>query len=156
VNIPAPIQNVIEKTKALEAEIKTVGKDSMKELFVEFFKQFPDVKALRWTQYTPHFNDGEPCVFNVNVDDIEVQLNEGVLIAKAGSKHWVEKDEVADGEEFVGTWGLYSQPEIADSVGKIGGVFGTIESAMDAVFGDGVQVTVSSNGEIDVEDYDHD
>ena len=86
--IPAPIQNVIEKTKALEEEIKTVGKDSMKELFVEFFKQFPDVKALRWTQYTPQFNDGEPCVFNVN--DIEVQLNEGVLIAKARTKSWVK------------------------------------------------------------------
>lgn len=24
----------------------------------------PDVKAIHWTQYTPYFNDGEPCVFN--------------------------------------------------------------------------------------------
>ncbi len=25
----------------------------------------PDVKALRWTQYTPYFNDGEPCEFGL-------------------------------------------------------------------------------------------
>lgn len=26
---------------------------------------FPEVEALRWYQYTPYFNDGDPCVFSV-------------------------------------------------------------------------------------------
>lgn len=25
----------------------------------------PTIKAIGWSQYTPYFNDGEPCVFNV-------------------------------------------------------------------------------------------
>jgi hypothetical protein len=24
------------------------------------------VESVRWTQYTPYFNDGEPCVFGAN------------------------------------------------------------------------------------------
>lgn len=27
---------------------------------------FPEVVAVRWTQYTPYFNDGEACTFDVN------------------------------------------------------------------------------------------
>ena len=26
----------------------------------------PEIAALRWRQYTPYFNDGEPCTFSVN------------------------------------------------------------------------------------------
>jgi hypothetical protein len=26
----------------------------------------PSIHGLRWTQYTPHFNDGDACIFSVN------------------------------------------------------------------------------------------
>ena len=33
----------------------------------------PEVLSLRWEQFTPHFNDGEECVFRVH--EIQVKLN---------------------------------------------------------------------------------
>jgi hypothetical protein len=40
------------------------------EVFIQmadkFFELFPDAQAFVWTQYTPYFNDGDPCVFDVN------------------------------------------------------------------------------------------
>lgn len=35
-----------------------------KATFVQFFKENPKIVCVTWTQYTPYFNDGEPCVFS--------------------------------------------------------------------------------------------
>lgn len=35
-------------------------------IFQEFFTKYPFVTAAGWTQYTPSFNDGEPCTFSIN------------------------------------------------------------------------------------------
>lgn len=37
-----------------------------KEAVKEFFAQVPEVQAVCWEQYTPYFNDGDPCVFSLN------------------------------------------------------------------------------------------
>jgi len=46
-------------------------------VFPDFFKAHPEIKVIYWTQYTPYFNDGEPCVFSVGEvcisDDVEVE-----------------------------------------------------------------------------------
>jgi len=53
--------------QAAEAELKIA--------FLEIFKKFPDLKTFAWTQYTPYFNDGEPCYFSVNTYSIEINGN---------------------------------------------------------------------------------
>lgn len=44
--------------------------DEAQELFKEavkdIFTKVPGLTAIRWNQYTPYFNDGEPCEFRVN------------------------------------------------------------------------------------------
>lgn len=32
----------------------------------EFLEDNPEVKGVSWTQYTPYFNDGDACIFDVN------------------------------------------------------------------------------------------
>ncbi len=58
------------------------GKPTVEALFAPLFR-YPGIKAASWTQYTPYFNDGEPCEFNVYAD----------LRLYAG-------DELGDGEEY--------------------------------------------------------
>lgn len=41
-------------------------KDAILRAFREFFETNPDIVALRWHQYTPYFNDGDACVFEVD------------------------------------------------------------------------------------------
>jgi hypothetical protein len=55
----------------------------LNESFIEFFTKNPEFKSVFWTQYTPHFMDGDECVFSVNdvyvklVDDEEAEEDEG-------------------------------------------------------------------------------
>jgi hypothetical protein len=157
ITIPSPIQRVLDKTRELQKEIKEVGQGSIKEMFEAIFKQAPAVLAVKWTQYTPHFNDGEPCVFNVN--EPEVQFAEGTFLAKAHEegRSYPEQDEYADGEEFYDKWTFrVQQKTVADLINEVYTVFQEIDQVMQAVFGDGVQVTVTRDGDVEIDEYDHD
>ncbi len=44
-----------ELSKKLQAHAKTM----LKPVFKEFFDSTPEIEAITWTQYTPHFNDGD-------------------------------------------------------------------------------------------------
>lgn len=51
----------VEETRA---QVKAKARDAIASLFKAFFAQYPTVTAIGWTQYTPYFNDGEPCEFS--------------------------------------------------------------------------------------------
>src|SRR5689334_1109830 len=52
--------------EAYEEKIKNEGQAALKAEFAGFFEKNPKVEAIRWTQYTPHFNDGDPCTFSLH------------------------------------------------------------------------------------------
>lgn len=61
----------------------------IEELYPYFQKAFADgVKAATWHQYTPYFNDGEPCEFSVY--DLCVTNNQEV------ADYWLEGDFYED------------------------------------------------------------
>lgn len=60
------IDNINTKRSEYEAALAQLGKDVAKEIAAELAPMVPPGYALRWTQYTPHFNDGSPCTFGVN------------------------------------------------------------------------------------------
>lgn len=65
--IECPEYNVlVEGMEVARAKVREVGKAAVGALFKAFFAQYPEVTAVGWTQYTPHFNDGDPCVFRVH------------------------------------------------------------------------------------------
>lgn len=154
--IPSPIQRVLDKTRELQQEIKEVGQVSIKEMFTAIFEQAPAVTAVRWTQYTPHFNDGEPCVFGVH--EPEVQFVEGTFLSKKHERgSYPEEDEYANGDDYYDLWTFrVQQKAVTDTVNEAYAVFQEIDQVMQAVFGDGVRVTVTRDGDIEVEEYDHD
>lgn len=97
----------VDKFVELEAHVEKLGKDIeafklkysqksqkyFKKLFNLFWKNHPTIKAVVWVQYTPYFNDGEPCVF---------QVHDMQPLTSVGFKRW--KDEGSRGwraEEFI-------------------------------------------------------
>lgn len=50
---------------ALKIQLMNEFEGEIKSIFTEVFDAYPDIEKIGWTQYTPYFNDGEPCVFNV-------------------------------------------------------------------------------------------
>ena len=59
------IKTITDKINKLEQQLQSFVKLELQPLFDAFFEQHKCIKAITWTQYTPYFNDGEPCEFNV-------------------------------------------------------------------------------------------
>lgn len=122
---------------------------------VDAFLNIPGVYAARWRQYTPYFNDGDPCEFSV--DDICVKLTP-----------LDEDDEGGDYEDgFFASWSLKwnnDNDEISnmseDSLQALNKVFErwvnlNIDEVARRNFGDHAVVTATLEG-FNVEFYDHD
>lgn len=123
---------------------------------VDAFLNIPGVYAARWRQYTPYFNDGDPCEFLV--DDICVRL----------TPLDDEDDERGDYEDgFFASWSFKwnnDNDEISDmsedSLQALNKAFEQWENLnIDEVarrnFGDHAVVTATLEG-FNVEFYDHD
>ena|ERR1700761_976928 len=135
------LKDLKSKMDAAKAELAEKGKDAVKVAFKEFFDAHPEVLALRWKQYTPYFNDGEPCEFSVGSWSIKTHTTEG------------SEDEY--GEE--GFAGEYDRAIVSEAMRKeVQELFNLAgDETMEIAFGDHADVTATRNG-FDVEEYEHD
>lgn len=109
-------KKVTEMNEALE-RVKKKYQEEAQGLFSEltdgFFRAYPEVKIIFWTQYTPHWNDGEECVFRVNeiyysldrnfdsksFGDAESKASEWDLVDDDEDENYYDEAEY-DGEQF--------------------------------------------------------
>ena len=153
----------------LQRKFQTQAQALFKDITKEFFEKNPGITGVVWTQYTPYFNDGDTCEFRVN-DATFTNAPVGELC----DVRWGEYDGDVEGVwacENIG-YVLNSDrdyyKETKDMILASGGVdvascvlfnkaigSSEMESVMQAMFGDHVQVTATRDG-FDVNDYDHD
>lgn len=147
-----------ERIYAMEQEIRDLiheeANTHIKKAFTELFNNHPVIEAIRWTQYTPYFNDGDACYFSVY--DLTVKFKD---------LDGPDNEDYIDG--FYDSWSLeyYSDKgrfvltdkmrEGMDSVREIEGALHSMSDALEISFGDHAMITVTRSG-IDVEEYDHD
>lgn len=110
-------------------------------IFKDFFEEHPEARAARWNQYTPGFNDGDPCTFRVN--DLEIQTKE---------PSQEDQDEDFDEDSFEGSYKL--KGKLKGDVEEIESAMHSNEDVLETVYGDNVQVTFTRDGKFKVEDYD--
>lgn len=61
----------------LKKRNKNIGKEVFKDSCKSLFEQNPEIKSFEWRQYTPGWNDGDPCTFRGYSNDPYVNgLNE--------------------------------------------------------------------------------
>lgn len=162
-------QELIEKHKQIRAEVRKQGEEALHEMFAEFFLNFPEVKAIRWEQYTPYFNDGDPCHFSVC--DPRIYLSdEPIDDDDRWDSNWKDlytlRDEDAEEVELESKWGhKYKQKPftplglgLEDLSNKMCSQEG--EEIFEHVFGDHVLVTVKAEHVIrtifDTAEFEHD
>ncbi len=134
----------------IEKEMKKQGKQEIKKAFADLFAKYPELKAVFWAQYTPHFMDGDECVFSVN--------NMNLLLEDEDTKK-LTKDELT---EFClqsyhnGDTEISALPagSLKDELKTIEKTFQGLEDLMRIAYGDHVFVCVSSSG-IQLEEYEH-
>lgn len=132
---------IAEYKKAEEAlskareEAMAPARKALLEDFKAAFERAPEVLAYRWTQYTPYFNDGEPCEFRVN--DLEW----------SGKVEGEEGDEEDEDEE----WNWRDAPGNPPDPCAIG------DDLLEGVFGDHTEVIVRRGAtDFEVNEYSHD
>lgn len=62
------LEELKNKKLELESEILKEAKNTFKKESAFLFKDHPSLKSFSWTQYTPHFNDGDSCIFEANIE----------------------------------------------------------------------------------------
>lgn len=137
-------------------ELAANASEMLQHFFSEFWAAAPEIAAIEWTQYTPYFNDGDPCVFGMSMDTW------GSFYTTDG---WANRDEEDDWPEGdwrpAGGWvdGKRVLPD--DRTGELTEVISdfcenaqTMEDVFEVAFGDGVKITATRNG-FEIEDYSH-
>lgn len=177
-----------ELVTALEASRKALrdhGRSALAEAFWEFFGTYPEAERIVWTQYTPHFNDGEACVFSVNdwechgdgeafgvkpsmpdEDDRQYGYGEYGVIAA------LQAVEANDSNRSSRRWYQQNRPELAAAKAplraltdreaalirdfeRLQGQYKTLGEVARDTIGDHALVVVTRKG-IEIEEYDHD
>lgn len=127
----------------------------------------PTIVEFGWRQYTPYFNDGEPCEFGVNgtwvrttadedTDEDELEMwghrSLGKVITEWGDVDPATKRRVVVSETYEGPdRARYDRCKALE--GAVEG--GAFEHVLLDAFGDHANITVRRDG-IQVEFYDHD
>lgn len=65
-SVKTMIAELVKARKAYNRKLKELGKDTAQEVAKFLAPLIPTGYTLQWTQFTPYFNDGEPCEFGVN------------------------------------------------------------------------------------------
>jgi hypothetical protein len=133
------VESKAAMNKAFE-EAKGVAKAAMSEACAEVFAENPDLLAFRWAQYTPYFNDGDPCTFGTH--DVYFKFSD-------------TPDEAGDyGDGFVDIWRDEKREPLRKRVNSIMSTVG--DDLLQELFEDHSQVTVHRDGRIEREEYSHD
>jgi hypothetical protein len=134
-NLSEMVSDYVKKVNDMKKELSLKFEGELSEIFSKVFEEYPNIRMIKWTQYTPYVNDGDPCEFSV--DGMEVYDEEC-------------KDD--DGEGVSVNWGdgAKKYPEIA----KINNLFSISTEILLMAFGDHCQITVDKNG-VTVDEYEH-
>jgi len=178
--IKAELVAIEEKKKAMLAEIQK----EFPTMFIDLFRQAPNLKSYSWKQYTPYFNDGDSCEFSAHVEDgyingydseyEDAPEGETTSIQVYNYKKLETEEDVRINKEVaekagytwyastqIGQEGLCYNPDYdelaAEAVKQIREVLTVIpEEFLRDLFGDHCIVTLYADGKVEVEDYDHD
>lgn len=142
------IKEANDKLEAAKQAFKEESKTLFRDACTELFEENPKLEYFSWTQYTQYFNDGDQTTFSANTDypDINGESSSKVEYSKWTAKYRAERGET------------YEKHELADIFNEVKKFLGSFRYKFyEAAFGDHVKVTVSRDGNVEIEDYtDHD
>lgn len=150
----AVIEKIVTDFDIVQKEFQGKAQTALKSAFKEFFDGNPRVSQIYWTQYTPHFNDGDECTFSVH----EMYGIIGSLTKKGDEDEYID-----DREDTFDSGGKYGDEEFnstyANEIANFKNFTRLINRLPDAIFeatfGNHVEVKATRDG-FDVEEYNHD
>lgn len=123
------LQKLSASIQKARDQVRKAGGEAFYEEFKPLFEKYPEVETVSWTQYTPYFNDGDTCEFGVH----EINVN---------------------GED---SWSLeYHKNPLHIAAKEFEKIHRSVDSDLFlAAFGDHVEIIISRDGKVAVDEYDH-
>ncbi len=148
--------------RELEQMMAAEGQNIVHELLDEFVKSTKGVESVRWKQYTPFFDDGNPCTFSIH--EVSVKLTEDYYFDVTGrSMDKAEEDDVFLNSWNVSRYDSFTGSLVSNNNGKalifalknLEKKLNDEEMLLEKTFGDHASVTYY-RGDFFLEDCNHD
>jgi hypothetical protein len=150
-----------KEEKALGAKKREVVSELLTSL-KNIIRSCEMVDSVRWNQYTPYFNDGEPCYFSVS--NLEYKFSDKFSVGaidKEGSDvedeyvyEWHLKEFFNKNKDILNYEALDQAQKACDEMGNIHSHLMSLEDALREEFGDHSQITLSKTG-VEINHYEH-
>jgi hypothetical protein len=108
------INTLINARSAYDKQLKELGKEAGKGISEALGEVLPTGFFMQWAQYTPYFNDGEPCEFRSGEPVV------GILPLEGTEEGWFEELEDGYGRnDVVSFWNVdnYGRDRIVPGLG---------------------------------------
>lgn len=170
------IKNLNDAHDAYKNQLNSIGKEAREAVAEYLAPLVPPGYILKWDQYTPYFNDGEPCTFSVN-EPVLVGVNdeprdEGWELGRV-LKQWGKPDKnvsyetrdysggfgsnkmktvtyVEQGFPTIDGWSVEKIQELAVAWGKLP------DDLLLRSFGDHCTINIKSDGTFENDECSHD
>ncbi len=145
----------IKEFKYIQSEHKRMMSENAKNVFSDIsksiFEKNPGLESFAWSQYTPYFNDGETCRFSVNRDYYTINGSEETV------DDWTLNNEKYSQQIDLSDYGFETLDQLRAAYNDINELMSIFEDEdLEEMFGDHVEIVVKRDGNILIEDYDHD
>jgi hypothetical protein len=141
----------------LKSTYRSRGQEIFKLAFKEFFEANPEINVVGWKQYTPYFNDGDPCKFRTTASYAFVSnakdynnISYGEYEGEEEESVWIDYDNYGNhNEELI-------PKSVIENAEALRGLLSKVDDDVFlGMFGDHVQVFATREG-FDVQEYIHD
>lgn len=155
------LNNLARRRDKFNKELQEEGIKAIREIMKDFFKQFPEVKELRWEQFIPYFNDGDVCEFQLYDLIFFGYSNDFDPKDDESYDEWEYYESFWNGKEAYNWLRPESGPDprlkqVHDAIRDIQNILYEFEDVLEQAFGSHARVSVTPEN-ITVEEYvDHD
>ncbi len=140
------INNALTRLNALFEESKAISATIINDMGRGLLEKYPHIKTIFWTQFTPGFNDGDPCEFGIQGPFFTTTHWEDV------DSGYEDSEDVYDNEELMVNGN--TNDELGADIKAFEQAFQMIDNYLEATFGSyGAFIRIHKDG-IEKEDYD--
>lgn len=157
------LKSLSDAQAGLRKRFQAEGREAVHAACKEFFDKHERAGAIKWEQYAPHFNDGEPCIFSVHYPELAILtddiIQENAELTEEGEElsddFWVDEDFYSE-YELDSIEGFDNIKEMLKDFEDLAGLIYNNDELMQLVFGDDCAVVITRNSVFVDEDIHHD
>jgi hypothetical protein len=137
-----------EKYQKADLELISASKEFIIGSVQEFISKYAEIKTVQWAQYTPYFNDGDPCRFGVGQMGLEFHKDHFGALIDPRYHNYEDFQIYSEGHEC---YSNYSPRviEIKNNFNQLGAELLRVagKTSFEKIWGDHVRVTIDLNGD---------